>query len=527
MHTAEHAVNTPDKPAIIMASSGRVITYRELDGRSNQFAHCLRDCGLKRLDHYSVFMENNSTYLETNCAGERSGLYFTCINSWLTAGEVAYILTNSESRVLVTSHAKLPVALEALSQVSAVTHCFVVDYEGDQASLQALKPEGAAYELQQYEEALVPYPTTAIADESLGTSMLYSSGTTGHPKGILRPLPEQPPSEPLPLHTFLLDLFQYRTGMTYLSPAPLYHAAPNAAVALVLRIGGTIILMERFDPLAYLELVERYQVTHSQLVPTMFSRMIKLPPEDRQRFDLSSLEVAIHAAAPCPVPIKEQMIQWWGPIIHEYYGATEGLGFTACNTEEWLAHKGSVGKVLLGDLHVLDQDGQPSKPGEPGEIWFKTATPFEYFNDPKRTREAQSSDGQMSTVGDIGYVDDDGFLYLTDRASFMIISGGVNVYPQEAEDLLISHVKVQDAAVFGIPNEDLGEEVKAVIQVLAPYEASDALAEELIAYCKEHLATVKCPRSIDFMDELPRLPTGKLYKRGLRDKYWQGHESKI
>jgi len=527
MHTAEHALNTPDKVAIIMGGSGRTLTYRELDERSNQFAHCLRDCGLKRLDHYSVFMENNWQYLESNCAGERSGLYFTCINSWLTAGELAYILQNSESRVLVTSHAKLDIALEALTETPNISHCFVVDYEGDQDSLNELRPAGSNFDLRLYEASIAQYPESPIDDEFLGTSMLYSSGTTGKPKGILRPLPEQAPAEPLALHTFLLGLWQYRSDMVYLSPAPLYHAAPNAAVALTLRIGGTVVIMERFDPLAYLELVERHQITHSQLVPTMFSRMIKLPEVDRQRYDLSSLEIAIHAAAPCPVPIKEQMIQWWGPIIHEYYGATEGLGFTACNTEEWLAHKGSVGKVLLGDLHILDENGAPSGHGEPGEIWFKTASEFEYFNDPERTREARSEDGLMSTVGDIGYVDDDGFMYLTDRSSFMIISGGVNVYPQEAENLLISHPKVQDAAVFGVPNEDLGEEVKAVVQVLAPNEASDALAEELIAHCLGHLANVKCPRSIDFRDELPRLPTGKLYKRGLRDEYWQGHAKSI
>jgi long-chain acyl-CoA synthetase len=315
--------------------------------------------------------------------------------------------------------------------------------------------------------------------------------------------------------------------MIYLSPAPLYHSAPQAAVSLTIRNGGTVVIMEHFDAEQYLALVPRYKVSHSQLVPTMFSRMLKLPEEVRTKYDLSSLEIAVHAAAPCPAQVKEQMIAWWGPIIHEYYGATEGLGFTACDSAEWLAHRGSVGRVLLGDLHILDESMQPCPKGVPGEIWFKTATPFEYFNDPERTAQSRSADGAMSTVGDVGYVDDDGFLYLTDRSTFMIISGGVNIYPQECENLLITHPKVADAAVFGVPNEDLGEEVKAVIQPMPGVPAGPELAAELIAFCQANLSRQKVPRSIDFMDELPRLPTGKLYKKGLRDKYWGDRKSRI
>ena len=259
--------------------------------------------------------------------------------------------------------------------------------------------------------------------------MLYSSGTTGRPKGILRPLPVQPPSQQLPLFDFLQKLWRYREGMIYLSPAPLYHSAPQAAVNLAIRHGATVIIMESFDPERYLALIEKWGVTHSQLVPTMFSRLLKLPEAVRTRYDLSSLEIAVHAAAPCPALVKEDMIRWWGPIIHEYYGATEGLGFTACDSAEWIAHRGTVGRVLLGDLHILDENMQPCPVGTPGTVWFKTATPFEYFNDPTKTQEARSPDGSMSTVGDVGYVDKDGFLYLTDRATFMIICGGVNIYP--------------------------------------------------------------------------------------------------
>ena len=259
----------------------------------------------------------------------------------------------------------------------------------------------------------------------------------------------------------------------------------------------------------------------------MFSRMLKLPEATRARYDLSTLEIAIHAAAPCPPSVKEEMINWWGPIIHEYYGATEGLGFTACNSEEWLAHRGTVGKVLLGDLHILDENMQPCPVGTPGTVWFKTATPFEYFNDPNKTREARSPDGTMSTVGDVGYVDNDGYLHLTDRATFMIISGGVNIYPQECENLLITHPKIADAAVFGVPNADLGEEVKAVVQPMPGISPGPDLAEELLLFCSQSLSRQKVPRSIDFEDELPRLPTGKLYKRLLRDRYWGDKRSRI
>jgi long-chain acyl-CoA synthetase len=285
--------------------------------------------------------------------------------------------------------------------------------------------------------------------------------------------------------------------------------------------------MEHFDPEQFLALVERYRVTHSQLVPTMFSRMLKLPDQVRGRYDVSSLETAIHAAAPCPVPVKEQMIEWWGPIILEYYSATEGLCFVACDSAEWLVHRGTVGRTLLGELHVLDEDMQPVPVGTPGTLWFKTASPFEYFKDPEKTAEVRSADGTMSSVGDVGYVDADGYVYLTDRRTFMIISGGVNIYPQECENLLITHPLVADAAVFGVPNADLGEEVKAVVQPMPGVRPNADFAEELIAFCRQHLAHIKCPRSIDFEEELPRLPTGKLYKRLLLDRYWGKRNSRI
>ena len=421
MYPGKYAVAHPDRAAFVMASSGESVTYAEFEARANRLTHLLQNEGLSRQDHYSIMMENNNRYLEACAAGERAGLYYTCINSYLTADELAYILDNSDSQILITSMSKLEVATDAVAQSSKVRKVLVVDADANKL------PDG----FEDYATACQSFPATPIVNERLGTSMLYSSGTTGRPKGIIRPLPEQPPAQALPMYDFLGQLWHYREDMIYLSPAPLYHSAPQAAVNLTIRQGGTVIIMERFDSEAYLSLIEQYRVSHSQLVPTMFSRMLKLPEAVRKSYNLSSLEIAVHAAAPCPVMVKQQMIEWWGPIIHEYYGATEGLGFSACNTQEWLAHPGTVGKIVLGELAVLDDEMQPLPQGTPGTLWFKSATEFEYHNDPEKTAEATSPDGEMTTVGDVGYVDEDGFLFLTDRKTFMIISGGVNIYPQE------------------------------------------------------------------------------------------------
>jgi long-chain acyl-CoA synthetase len=514
MYPGAHANSRAQQPALIMATSGEIVTYAGLEARSNRLAHLLRAQGLRRLDHYAIFMENNARFVETCAAGERAGLFYTTVNSFLTADELTYILNNSEARLLITSQAKRQVALTALPRCPHIQLCLVADGPGDGTSVLNL------------DEATAAFPDTPIADESLGNAMLYSSGTTGRPKGILRPLPEQPPSHSLGVYDFLAKLWRFREGLIYLSPAPLYHAAPHLGINLTIRMGGTAIIMEHFDAAQFLRLIEQYGVTHTQLVPTMFSRMLKLPP-DQRACNVSTLEIAIHAAAPCPVQVKQQMIDWWGPIIFEYYGMTEGMGLTACDSAEWLAYPGTVGRPLFGELHILDENMQEVSPRTVGTVWFKLGSQFEYFNDKERTQASLSPDGAMGTVGDVGYVDEDGYLYLTDRQTFMIISGGVNIYPQECEDLLISHPKVADAAVFGIPNEDLGEEVKAAIQLVPDVDPSLEVAAELIAYCGQHLARQKVPRSIDFEEALPRLPTGKLYKRLLRDRYWQGHASRI
>ena len=354
--------------------------------------------------------------------------------------------------------------------------------------------------------------------------MLYSSGPTGRPKGIKVPLSGEPLGGAGGLLGLTQALYQMDENVRYLSPAPLYHSAPLRYNMAVMRHGGTSVIMERFDPEEALALIEKHQLTHGQFVPTMFVRMLKLPEADRLRYDVSSLKVAIHAAAPCPVPVKQAMMDWWGPVIHEYYAGTEGNGFCAAGPQEWLAHPGTVGRPLLGAVHICDDDGRELPPGETGTIYFSDGGTFEYHNDPDKTADSQHpSQRGWTTLGDMGYLDDDGFLFLTDRKTFMIISGGVNIYPQEVENLLVTHEKVADVAVFGVPNEEFGEEVKAVVQPISMALAGPELAEELIAFCRANLAHLKCPRSVDFEAELPRHPTGKLYKRLLRDRYWEGH----
>jgi long-chain acyl-CoA synthetase len=505
----------PDQPAVVMAGSGETLTHGRLRTRVNKLAHLLRAAGLRRGDHFAIFMENHPRYIECGRAGRRSGLYFTNINCYLTPGELAYILNNSQSQVLITSQSHRAVALEALRDCPKVRLCLVVDGPGQGDAVRNL------------DEAAAGLPETPIPDEATGDAMLYSSGTTGHPKGILRPLPETPPDVLPPIGAALAKHWDIRERQICLVPAPLYHTAPWAAAAYTLFFNGTVVVMERFDPEEALKAIETHRVSYAQFVPTMFSRMLKLPSEVRRCYDLSSLRYVLHGAAPCPVPVKQAMIDWLGPIIHEYYGTTEGLGLAMCDSAQWLSHKGTVGKAVFGELRVLDERMNEVPAGTIGKLWFKTPSPFSYFNDPKKTAEANSPDGTMSTVGDIGYVDDEGFIYLTDRASFMIISGGVNIYPQECENLLVTHPKVQDAAVFGVPNEDLGEEVKAVVQLMPEVAPGGDVEAELIAFCRGHLAKIKCPRSIDFETEFPRLPTGKLYKTALRDRYWRGHASRV
>jgi long-chain acyl-CoA synthetase len=507
-----HAALTPDRPAIVMAGSGETVTYAELEDRSNRLAQLFRASGLQIGDHVALLMENHIRYLEVAWAALRAGLYFTPVNTYLAPEEAAYILDDCGARVLVTTATLAATAAAAVVQTPKVERRLMID--------------GVVDGFESYEATVATFPATPIADETEGCDMLYSSGTTGRPKGIRRLLPNSPLGENLVTMRFFQSLLGWEPEMTYLSPAPLYHSAPTLGTLAALRLGGTVVIMERFDAEETLAYIERYGITHAQFVPTMFVRMLKLEPDVRAKYDVSSLRHAVHAAAPCPVPVKEAMIDWWGPVLFEYYAGTEGAGCNAITAEEWLTHKGSVGRAVLGEVHILDDQFTELPAGEVGTVWFGGGLPFEYHNDPEKTSASRSPQG-YTTFWDMGYLDDEGYLYLTDRTSFMIVSGGVNIYPQEIENALALHPDVADVAVLGVPNADFGEEVKAVVQPADGAAAGPALADELSAYCREHLAPFKCPRSFDFVDELPRLPTGKLYKRKLKDAYWEGRTSRI
>ena len=512
----DHAERTPDKPALIMAGSGEITTYAELEERSNRYAHLFRALGLKGGDHIAIYLENTPRYHEIIWAAKRSGLYFTCISSQLTAPEVAFIVKDCSAKLFISSTYKQEVAAEIPAQVDDSLHHFMID--------------GVIDGFERLEDAGAAQPANRIADELEGQDMLYSSGTTGRPKAIKQFLQGNPFGTIDPSIQAIGTLFEIDADTVYLSPAPLYHAAPLRFNVRIQLAGGTSVMMERFDPAFSLELIGRHKITHSQWVPTMFVRMLKLPEEERAGHDFSTHRIAIHAAAPCPIPVKRQMIDWWGPIIREYYGGSESNGFCSINTEEWLAHPGSVGRALFGVPRIVDDAGTELPVGEEGAIYFSDGPTFEYHNDPERTAAAYNDRG-WSTLGDVGYLDDDGYLYLTDRKAFLIISGGVNIYPQEIENILITHPKVADVAVFGVPNDDLGEEIKAVVQPMDMADVSldggDALAGELLAYARADLSAIKVPKSIDFEAELPRHPTGKLYKRLLKDRYWGNKDSRI
>ena len=511
MHPFHHAQAQADKPAYIMAGSGETVTYAQLDARSNQGAHLFRSLGLKRGDVIALMMENNARYFEIAWAAQRAGLYFVCVSTKLTAAEARYILEDCGAKVFITSPAMGPVIDELASALPGLVLYAVGGAHGAYAD---------------FESARAKMPTTPIADQSQGSDMLYSSGTTGRPKGVKPALSDQPIDAPNALQMMAQGLFGFTGDSVYLSPAPLYHAAPLRWCMVVHKLGGTVIVMEKYDPETALALIEKYRVTCGQFVPTHFVRMLKLPEAVRAKYDVSSMKSAIHAAAPCPVPVKEQMIAWWGPVIYEYYAGTEGNGFCWINSENWLTHKGSVGQAVLGELRICDENGDPVPPRTEGTVYFANGPAVNYHNAPEKTAESYNKHG-WTTLGDVGWADEEGYLYLTDRKSFMIISGGVNIYPQEIENLLITHPKVADAAVVGAPCEEMGEQVVAVIQPMDLGDDQVALAEELMTFARANLSHVKSPRRIDFMAELPRHPTGKLYKRLIRDAYWGKGESRI
>jgi long-chain acyl-CoA synthetase len=513
LHPFHHARTTPDKPALVMADTGVVLTYRQLEDGSNRVAQLFRLLGLQSGDHIALMLENHPRYFEICWGAQRAGLIYTAMSTRLTEAEVSYIVNDCGAKAVIASQAMAKAVAHLGAACPGVQQWLMLD--------------GAIAGWSAYEDAVAAQPAERIADELAGGDMLYSSGTTGRPKGVFVPPQATEIDAPSPMTDILVNLYGFTAESVYLSPAPLYHAAPLRYTLAVQRLGGTVVVMPHFDPERYLQLVQQHRISHTQLVPTMFVRMLKLPEPTRQAYDLSSLRVAIHAAAPCPVEVKRQMIAWWGPVLWEYYAGTEGNGVTMVNSQQWLSHPGTVGKAVIGELKICDDEsGAELPPGQSGTIYFANGRPFAYHNDPAKTAGSTHPKG-WTTLGDVGYVDAEGFLYLTDRKAYMIISGGVNIYPQEAENVLINHPQVADVAVLGVPNEEFGEEVKAVVQPRDMREAGPELEAALIAYCRAHLSPIKCPKSVDFEAELPRHPTGKLYKRLLKDRYWAGHASKI
>ncbi|KOF54230.1 acyl-CoA synthetase [Achromobacter sp. DMS1] len=501
------AARWPERVAYRMVPSGFAVTWGELERRSRRCAQRMLQAGLRTGDGIAVYLENHPRYFELLWAAHRIGLYYTTISLHLKPAEMAYILQDCGARLLFcsahTARDLDPVWLRGLGAEPVVL-------------------DGPLNGLPDYEAWLSEAPADAPLPAGLpeGTDFSYSSGTTGVPKGIKRPLERANAyfQQPGDARTHWK---QFDIGSVYLSTAPFYHTAPVRWNMAVMRAGGTSVMMEKFDPLLALQTVEKYRVTHGQWVPTMFSRLLRLAPSERNRYDLSSMRYAIHAAAPCPIELKERMIEWWGPILYEYYSGTELVGRTSLDSHEWLAHRGSVGRPEFGAVHIVDGEGRPLPPRQQGVIYFEGGSKFEYHNDPVKTRSAYNEKG-WGTYGDIGYLDEDGYLYLTDRLANTIVSGGVNIYPQEAENILSGHPAVRDVAVVGVPDADYGESVKAVVELIDPSQAGPALESELIAYCKARISAVKSPKSVDFVPSLPRTETGKLLKREVRDRYWSG-----
>jgi len=515
MYPGHWAARDPDKLALVMIGEGGALTNLELESRSRRLAQYWNGKGLRPGDHVAIFAENTPEYFEVYWAAMRSGFYLTPVNRYLQAEEAGYILSNSGARSLIATQTLASVAIEALKQNPQCIHNLLVG--GETAGFDP------------YEQALASAPDKPLPREPRGEVMVYSSGTTGRPKGIKRPLSGLTIDQEYKPYSPVLRLLKNDEATRMLVTAPLYHTAPLGHAVGAQSFGGGVYCMDKFDPEAALAAIEHYRITHAYWVPTMFVRLLKLPDEVRRRYDISSLEVSIHTAAPCPVDVKKRMLDWFGPTIYEYYGGSEFTGLTWADPLDWLKHPGTVGKAMLGIVRVCDDAGAVLEPGQNGTIYFENASvTLRYHEDPDKTTSVQHPEhADWTTLGDVGYLDAEGWLYLTDRKTFMIIAGGVNIYPQEIEDCLIQHAAIEDVAIIGVPNADLGEEVKAVVQLRQGVDATPALAADIIAYARTRIAHFKAPRSVDFVAELPRLPTGKLYKRLLRDQYWAGHDSKL
>lgn len=503
MHLNKLAAEYGDKPAIVMGASGDSLSYRELEARSNQIAHLFRERGLRPGDHIAILMENRLEMFPVAWAAQRLGLFYAPVNWHLSQDEASYIVDNCEASLLISSSSLEPVAMAAASSASRLTSRLVV---GEPV-------EG----VQHLDDAIAGLSPEPLDDEVEGYYMFYSSGTTGRPKGILPELTGAPFGSGLSIDHTMVGAFSFNSETRFLSTGPLYHAAPLAWCMGTVRNGGTVVVMEKFDAETVLRLIDEYLITHAQFVPTMFVRMLKLAEDIKSAYDVSSVRLAIHAAAPCPIEVKDKMIAWFGPTLVEFYAGSEGNGFFMIDTPTWLEHKGSVGQAMIGVVHICDDDGNELKPLEIGTVWLSDNRRFEYHGDPEKTAGAYNDKG-WSTLGDLGHVDEDGFLYLSDRRTDLILSGGVNIYPREIEDALALHPAVVDVAVIGIPDEEMGQSVHAVVQPADPHAVGPELADELIAFCRERLAHYKAPRSVSF-EEIPRLPSGKVLKRSLMKRY--------
>ncbi len=499
------AAAAPERVVLAMAETGVQYRAGEVAHSALRMAQWLHAQGLQSGERFAVVLENRVEILALALAARQAGLYAAVLSTHLTPAEVAYIVRDCGARLVVASDKTLP-QLGGL-QDGPPLPCWTVDA----ATPQAASLPAALAALQG--------PPADFADRPLGRDLLYSSGTTGRPKGVLKPLwPAELRGQTDPEALGTARIMGMGEDTVYLSPAPLYHAAPLRYTLRVLELGGQAVIMERFDAETALALIERYRVTHSQWVPTMFGRLLKLPEAVRRRYDLSSHRVAIHAAAPCPVDVKHAMLDWWGDILMEYYAGSEGCGTTMINSAEWRQRPGSVGRPTTGQLHIVDDDGQELPAGEIGQVYFSGGGQFSYLNDPEKTRQAIDERGWI-TYGDIGHVDAEGYLFLSDRRADLILSGGVNLYPQEIENALLRHPDVYEVAVVGVPHPDFGEQPLAAVVLRHGAQASLDTARAIAVQAAEVLARMKLPQRVVFVDALPRLETGKLLRRKLKERF--------